>query len=47
MSKLCVVDTSRRLGMLSGGVDDIKRHAFFHERGRTDWAAEVTTKCGS
>ena len=41
VSKLCVVDTSRRLGMLSGGVDDIKRHAFFHERGRTDWAARA------
>ena len=41
VSKLCVVDTSRRLGMLSGGVEDIKRHAFFHERGRTDWAARA------
>ena len=41
VSKLCVVDTSRRLGMLSGGVDDIKRHAFFHEHGKADWAARA------
>ena len=34
--KLCTVDVSRRLGMLSGEAGDIKRHSLFQD---FDWVA--------